>query len=195
MTFPGVDGCRPTYPARPLAAKPATPLPVRPPMNSARRPCTGCFQTESPRRNHGGFRILNATARRPLHVSEPPRDQGCGLTRRKRRRTKAASRVQGAGSLGQKRLQLVQRRNGRRAAVAADDDGAHGVAPPQAALQVPAFQQAGAIAGREAVAGDRKSTRLNSSHVKISYAVFCLKKKRQMPNKYAEHHPRNEWYS
>src|SRR5699024_12641918 len=26
---------------------------------------------------------------------------------------------------------------------------------------------------------DRKSTRLNSSHVSISYAVFCLKKKRQ----------------
>src|SRR5436309_10593911 len=25
--------------------------------------------------------------------------------------------------------------------------------------------------------GDRKSTRLNSSHVKMSYAVFCLKKK------------------
>src|SRR5690606_41980284 len=25
--------------------------------------------------------------------------------------------------------------------------------------------------------GDRKSTRLNSSHVKISYAVFCVKKK------------------
>src|SRR6266700_6004235 len=27
--------------------------------------------------------------------------------------------------------------------------------------------------------GDRKSTRLNSSHVKISYAVFCLKKKKE----------------
>src|SRR5699024_12308248 len=27
------------------------------------------------------------------------------------------------------------------------------------------------------VRGDRKSTRLNSSHVSISYAVFCLKKK------------------
>src|SRR6266496_5308663 len=26
--------------------------------------------------------------------------------------------------------------------------------------------------------GDRKSTRLNSSHVEISYAVFCLKKKK-----------------
>src|SRR5690606_40200197 len=26
---------------------------------------------------------------------------------------------------------------------------------------------------------DRKSTRLNSSHVKISYAVFCLKKKKR----------------
>src|SRR5690606_40785843 len=29
--------------------------------------------------------------------------------------------------------------------------------------------------------GDRKSTRLNSSHVKISYAVFCLKKKTKTP--------------
>src|SRR3712207_7526424 len=28
---------------------------------------------------------------------------------------------------------------------------------------------------------DRKSTRLNSSHANISYAVFCLKKKKQMP--------------
>src|SRR3989442_4591807 len=28
--------------------------------------------------------------------------------------------------------------------------------------------------------GDRKSTRLNSSHVRISYAVFCLKKKTTM---------------
>src|SRR5256885_12907628 len=27
--------------------------------------------------------------------------------------------------------------------------------------------------------GDRKSTRLNSSHLVISYAVFCLKKKKQ----------------
>src|SRR3989442_5798350 len=27
---------------------------------------------------------------------------------------------------------------------------------------------------------DRKSTRLNSSHVRISYAVFCLKKKNQI---------------
>src|SRR5438874_9285631 len=32
---------------------------------------------------------------------------------------------------------------------------------------------------------DRKSTRLNSSHVEISYAVFCLKKKRrQFSNQY-----------
>src|SRR3989442_10588381 len=28
---------------------------------------------------------------------------------------------------------------------------------------------------------DRKSTRLNSSHVRISYAVFCLKKKKRHP--------------
>src|SRR5690606_41191803 len=30
---------------------------------------------------------------------------------------------------------------------------------------------------------DRKSTRLNSSHVKSSYAVFCLKKKRNATNR------------
>src|SRR5690625_6567764 len=30
---------------------------------------------------------------------------------------------------------------------------------------------------------DRKSTRLNSSHVAISYAVFCLKKKRKLIKK------------
>src|SRR3712207_7972171 len=33
--------------------------------------------------------------------------------------------------------------------------------------------------GREAWRPDRKSTRLNSSHANISYAVFCLKKKQQ----------------
>src|SRR5437773_9438563 len=35
----------------------------------------------------------------------------------------------------------------------------------------------------EAVDGlDRKSTRLNSSHITISYAVFCLKKKKKTQN-------------
>src|SRR5437868_10316220 len=32
--------------------------------------------------------------------------------------------------------------------------------------------------------GDRKSTRLNSSHVSISYAVFCLKKKKKKQTQY-----------
>src|SRR5437588_6261117 len=34
--------------------------------------------------------------------------------------------------------------------------------------------------------GDRKSTRLNSSHTVISYAVFCLKKKRKQTDIYTE---------
>src|SRR5690625_6135125 len=34
------------------------------------------------------------------------------------------------------------------------------------------------LARPRGVSGDRKSTRLNSSHVAISYAVFCLKKKK-----------------
>src|SRR5690606_41227712 len=32
------------------------------------------------------------------------------------------------------------------------------------------------------IRADRKSTRLNSSHVKISYAVFCLKQKKELAN-------------
>src|SRR3989442_5641056 len=35
---------------------------------------------------------------------------------------------------------------------------------------------------------DRKSTRLNSSHVRISYAVFCLKKKKK--SDHCVYHPR-----
>src|SRR5438034_6788525 len=35
----------------------------------------------------------------------------------------------------------------------------------------------GAVRGAGRLVGDRKSTRLNSSHTVISYAVFCLKKK------------------
>src|SRR3712207_8269950 len=50
--------------------------------------------------------------------------------------------------------------------------------PPQGARVVDAVaanrRHADAPAGE---AGDRKSTRLNSSHANISYAVFCLKKK------------------
>src|SRR5690554_7741315 len=34
---------------------------------------------------------------------------------------------------------------------------------------------------------DRKSTRLNSSHVRISYAVFCLKKKKKMKYEVYKH--------
>src|SRR2546430_5401104 len=38
---------------------------------------------------------------------------------------------------------------------------------------------AGAPHCRVEIGGDRKSTRLNSSHSQISYAVFCLKKKKE----------------
>src|SRR2546430_12251631 len=43
----------------------------------------------------------------------------------------------------------------------------------------------GAFSGRQAIRPpDRKSTRLNSSHSQISYAVFCLKKKKIIQNIY-----------
>src|SRR5436309_7813843 len=41
---------------------------------------------------------------------------------------------------------------------------------------------------RDRTSRDRKSTRLNSSHVKISYAVFCLKKKMYRLHVIRDHH-------
>src|SRR5205814_5985384 len=49
-------------------------------------------------------------------------------------------------------------------------EGKHGAASPQQAIAI------GLSKARRAGV-DRKSTRLNSSHLGISYAVFCLKKK------------------
>src|SRR2546422_7007270 len=49
------------------------------------------------------------------------------------------------------------------------------------------FRGALALQGRR---GDRKSTRLNSSHGYISYAVFCLKKNKQNVRKQTKKHLR-----
>src|SRR5688572_31207283 len=51
---------------------------------------------------------------------------------------------------------------------------------PRARAQPAARSIAGRRSGSGSARwGDRKSTRLNSSHSQISYAVFCLKKKKQ----------------
>src|SRR5690625_6311776 len=44
------------------------------------------------------------------------------------------------------------------------------------------YEKMAGISGEPDPLGDRKSTRLNSSHVAISYAVFCLKKKKRDPS-------------
>src|SRR5690349_23825198 len=60
-----------------------------------------------------------------------------------------------------------------------------GLMPPETVIRLEEFQQNVAIPidasdprYRSEWPRDRKSTRLNSSHVEISYAVFCLKKKK-----------------
>src|SRR5258707_12033562 len=50
--------------------------------------------------------------------------------------------------------------------------------PGTMAFQHPAIGRCDALPGQEGKR-DRKSTRLNSSHANISYAVFCLKKKKK----------------
>src|SRR3989442_13899090 len=58
-------------------------------------------------------------------------------------------------------------------------DSPKSVAPPGIAAPGPPTILAPAFDGQPQ---DRKSTRLNSSHVRISYAVFCLKKKKKQTN-------------
>src|SRR3712207_7169590 len=66
----------------------------------------------------------------------------------------------------------------------AEDQGAPGsdVGAPRRPVRPPLVPRRGpaprGAAARDARA-DRKSTRLNSSHANISYAVFCLKKKKK----------------
>src|SRR5699024_11614885 len=52
------------------------------------------------------------------------------------------------------------------------------------------FGAAGNNLSYQTVSRDRKSTRLNSSHVSISYAVFCLKKKKKKKLRYKYGHHR-----
>src|SRR3712207_8760936 len=82
------------------------------------------------------------------------------------------------------RLAEVERRVGE-AALAHEGglrrDGVGGPAAPAEPHGLAAadrvLQRHGQASGRR----DRKSTRLNSSHANISYAVFCLKKKKVIP--------------
>src|SRR5690606_41523109 len=68
---------------------------------------------------------------------------------------------------------------GRRAVGGLVDGDARAVVDVGAGRDADAAHLRGESVGEVvAVEVDRKSTRLNSSHVKISYAVFCLKKKK-----------------
>src|SRR2546430_10395142 len=72
-------------------------------------------------------------------------------------------------SLGRNSSDAKDRDEKAKASLAEFTAGAKYSAPIAADLKVVAFDYV--------LLGDRKSTRLNSSHSQISYAVFCLKKK------------------
>src|SRR5690349_21916536 len=63
--------------------------------------------------------------------------------------------------------------------VAADSGAAVDSAAARFAMFTEASQALADAAANGGLLVDRKSTRLNSSHVEISYAVFCLKKKKE----------------
>src|SRR3712207_7540506 len=65
----------------------------------------------------------------------------------------------------------------RRPALQIQADDGVGEAPRKGAQLHPLW-----LRGQDPVRVDRKSTRLNSSHANISYAVFCLKKKKNTTN-------------
>src|SRR3712207_8687278 len=70
------------------------------------------------------------------------------------------------------RRPLVRARKQPRARRARDPQPRHGLLEPDP----------GGAGGARRPPRDRKSTRLNSSHANISYAVFCLKKKKTATN-------------
>src|SRR3712207_7122731 len=84
-----------------------------------------------------------------------------------------------------------------RSVLGVDEHGTGGGRQRPAAVPVagqPGVVRLGGEVDRDAVGRDRKSTRLNSSHANISYAVFCLKKKTKKKNHkhlkehYTNHH-------
>src|SRR5437660_3569986 len=76
-------------------------------------------------------------------------------------------------------------RESERGAAVSDRRTRHRVGPPAQRRAFSVLARARPSRGRQRASGDvekardRKSTRLNSSHVAISYAVFCLKKKKK----------------
>src|SRR2546426_6892801 len=68
----------------------------------------------------------------------------------------------------------------------------HGMMRLGFSLTPPSYKDPAALLiGRGVLPIDRKSTRLNSSHLVISYAVFCLKKKKKKKKKPWLHKPLN----
>src|SRR5690606_39680041 len=113
-----------------------------------------------------------ACARRGLGRTRAGRGRGAP-----RRRSGGGRRWRVAGKAGHQsgqRIPALEKRAPHRVvdreAQAGLVEGGGGVASPLAHGLLQA-------AGEGGLDRDRKSTRLNSSHVKISYAVFCLKKK------------------
>src|SRR3712207_7203243 len=95
-------------------------------------------------------------------IRRPPRSTLFPYTTLFRSGALGGDRVDGRGRPALRRLPDLP---GDAAAPARDRPGAHAVRGPRP---------------RRRVREDRKSTRLNSSHANISYAVFCLKKKKNI---------------
>src|SRR2546430_12889620 len=79
-------------------------------------------------------------------------------------------------TLFRSRLQLIVRTLSDQVYSAVRDRILTGQIPPETPVRQDAVANG-------AVDLDRKSTRLNSSHSQISYAVFCLKKKKNYPTR------------
>src|SRR5690348_17677408 len=81
----------------------------------------------------------------------------------------AGNRQPGKQAATKAAKKAAKKQGGRQNAPAAETDNAEAADDADA--------QADDLDSADGDAGDRKSTRLNSSHPSISYAVFCLKKK------------------
>src|SRR5690606_32413480 len=154
-------------------------------VSGSRKIRAGRRRAMAPAASGGRHGAAHGALDHPVRVEAAAREVEDGLRRHRVDRGleraqlgQAAAQQEGVGEVAELRrvgLAADLPRTHRVALRARDLLGRHGLL---AQLREP-LEQAGArlllALGRRGDVADRKSTRLNSSHVKISYAVFCLK--------------------
>src|SRR5437868_15399298 len=147
-------------------------VPAPPPSDANPPPCPACSNTAVVRIN--ASRAKNNSSRLYIAAGNYLRDAALHKLRPTRRIERRPAHQHAVQLLLREQLGDVLGVH----AAAVQDPGSGDPAPAEPGADL-AMHDRGVVRRSVAPGPDRKSTRLNSSHVSISYAVFCLKKKKK----------------